>query len=317
MASQLALQTKVDEMPVAENIMDRTILLSLSLHRWGVTKKVSSSSVETDADKALINVSKRLVDCDAYTAIVKADNAFAASLRCLALPSMFRSGIYAVPVALLDRVDRMITRYQDERAVLVGEFCYQYQGAVNEAESRLGSLYDPSNYPNVEFVRSSFSLEYRYVSTSVPDKLRMVRADIFARETEKAKAEVESMASEVRNLLRASMRDLLAHAAERLMPGPDGKRKKFHDTLVSNIRDFLSTFRDRNITQDSELESIVAQVEVLTDGIEPDLLREDAGLRDEVQKAFAGFSESLGGMIVDRPTRKLRRMGSDAGAANE
>jgi hypothetical protein len=179
---------------------------------------------------------------------------------------------------------------------------------VAGAESLLGSLYDPQNYPEAEAVRARFSVDYKYVSTSVPEKLRQIRADIYAREGAKAQKEVESMTENIKSVLRESVRDMLAHAVDKLKPKADGTQQIFRDSLLGNVRDFLATFQARNIADDTELAGICEQIDGLLMGITPDSLRTDETLRDEVRGTFEGITATLDTMLVDRPARKLRRL---------
>jgi hypothetical protein len=318
-ASQAGLALSANGPDIEGNIMDRAVLLSISLHRLGISKKVKTQKkgdfiagaieVPVDVNKALIKGSKKILSSGAYDQIVKGDNAFISALRDLALPSLFRAGVYAVPLGLLDRVDRMVVKYLTvERPLLVQNFLAQYNDCLLDAELQLGSFFDPTNYLDLAAVDSRFWVDYKYVSTSVPEKLKRVRADIFEREEGRAKSEIESMTDEIKTVLRESVRDLLAHAAERLGEKADGSKKIFKDTMIGNIKAFLETFHDRNIAQDGELETICSEISTLLEGITPDRLRVNADLRDQVRASFQGITATLDGMLVDAPKRKMRVM---------
>ena len=286
------------------NILDRAVLLSLTISRFGISKKVNINEIEADADKALLKVSKRILDSPEYDAIVKADSAFRGLLGELALPSMFRAGVYAIPLGLLDRIDSKLERYIVQRKLLVAAFGRVCGEQLRATSERLRSLGD-ADLPEVDSILSKFQVEYRYVSTAPPAKLATIRADIFARESAKAHADVESMVDEVKRVLRGAMRDLCSHCADKLKAKPDGSSQIFRDSLVGNIRSFLDTFRERNIADDADLAGIVSEVEGLLSGVTPDSLRSDADLREAVQGAFAGFAQTLDTMLVDAPRRKI------------
>jgi hypothetical protein len=300
-----------------ENIMDRAVLLSLTIHRFGISKKVKSTEVQSDASPEMIRVSKKIFASKEYDAICKHDGKFTRLLSDLALPSLFRSGVYAVPLGLIDRVDREMIAYLDARVLLVDEFVRWYTreiwtkietGEACESERLLGSLFEQNNYLSPETVRARFGVDYRFVSTSLPEKLRQIRADIWARESARAHAEIDSFTESVKGVLRESMRDLLAHAVEKLKPTAEGKQQIFRDSLVGNVRQFLETFQARNIADDVELAAICQQVDGLLSGVTPDALRADGSLRDEVRSQFQGITTQLDSMIIERPGRKLRRV---------
>lgn len=289
-----------------DSILDRCVLLSLSIHKFGITKKVKSTEVQSDASPEMIKVSKRIIDSDAYDEISKRDGEFTRLLTELALPSMFRAGVYAIPLALLDRIDAEIHKFENDREPLIDKFIEMYESEMREAEILLGSLFDAQNYPAKENVRGSFYLDYKYVSTSVPEKLRQIRPDIFEREGEKARQEILSMRDNIMGVLRASVRDLISHAADKLAPKADGTQQIFRDSLIGNIRDFLETFEARNLAKDEELSEICQQVDGLLAGVTPDALRNDGELRQEIRQNFEAFTKTLDTMIVDRPKRRIR-----------
>lgn len=286
------------------NILDRAVLLSLTISKFGISKKVSVSEIEADADKALLKVSKRILDSPEYDAIGKTDSAFRSLLGDLALPSMFRAGVYAIPLGLLDRIDGELGQYIQRRRLLVAAFGRVAAEQLRATNERLRGLGDDET-PDVDKILRAFGVEYRYVSTAPPEKLRTIRADIFARESTKAHADVAAMVDEVKSVLRQAMRDLCGHCADKLQPKADGSSQIFRDSMVGNIRDFLTTFQARNIADDAELGAIVADVEGLLSGVTPEALRSDAALRDEVQGAFAGFKVALDAMLTDAPRRRI------------
>ena len=47
-----------------------------------------------------------------------------------------------------------------------------------------------------------------------------------------------------------------------------GNRKRFYDSTITNITDFLQSFQERNITNDTELAALVAKAQSVLVGIE-------------------------------------------------
>jgi hypothetical protein len=79
--------------------------------------------------------------------------------------------------------------------------------------------------------------------------------------------------SEIQQVLRQSMADLVAHMAERLKDGADGKPLKFKQSTVSNLVEFLSNFSFRNVTDDRQLQGLVGRARELLQGVAADDLR--------------------------------------------
>ena len=85
------------------------------------------------------------------------------------------------------------------------------------------------------------------------------------------------------------------HMADRLKEGPDGKPLRFKETTVSNLVEFLANFEFRNVTDDSELQALVAKARELLHGVNADDLRTTGDLRTKVQQGMAEIAAQLDG----------------------
>jgi hypothetical protein len=102
------------------------------------------------------------------------------------------------------------------------------------------------------------------------------------------------------------MAKLVQHMANRLKEGPDGKPLRFKETTVSNLIEFLANFEFRNVTDDGELQALVAQARQLLQGVSADDLRTTGGLRTQVQQGMAGIAAQLDTMLTRTGGRKFR-----------
>jgi hypothetical protein len=101
------------------------------------------------------------------------------------------------------------------------------------------------------------------------------------------------------------MAKLVQHMADRLKEGPDGKPLRFKETTVSNLVEFLTNFEFRNVTDDSELQVLVAQARELLHGVNAEDLRMTGDLRTKVQDGMADIAAQLDTMLT-RTGRKFR-----------
>jgi hypothetical protein len=100
---------------------------------------------------------------------------------------------------------------------------------------------------------------------------------------------------------------LVAHLTERLSAGPDGQRKVFRDSAVTNLTEFFQRFGQLNVRSNAQLDELVAQAQQVVQGLGPQQLREDQPLRQQVASQLAGVQSILDGLLVDRPRRSLVR----------
>ncbi len=84
------------------------------------------------------------------------------------------------------------------------------------------------------------------------------------------------------------------------------RRLTFKDTLIGNIREFLNTFRDRNITDDLEMQSICERAEQLLSGVDPQDLRDSDAKRDQIANQFIEIRAALDTMLVPRGSRVIQ-----------
>ena len=102
------------------------------------------------------------------------------------------------------------------------------------------------------------------------------------------------------------MAKLVQHMADRLKEGPDGKPLRFKETTVSNLVEFLTNFEFRNVTDDNELQSLVAQARELIQGVNADDLRTTGDMRTKVQQGMTELAGQLDTLLMRTGGRKFR-----------
>lgn len=287
------------------NIFDRAVSITVTFGGIGNSRKVSNSSVQVDADKDLISVSKKLLDSPELDAIRKLDGEIRKYRDKLCLPSMLKSGIYLLPIVLVPEVEEKLRDFRQRRFTLVQDFLASYSQRMEEAALRLREVFNPQDYRSSERVRAAFTFDWQYVTFSTPGKLKEISAAFFEQEQQKMVAKVAEATGEVRQVLRAAMQEMVSHMVERLTPGEDGKTKTFHKTSVENLMEFMRTFDARNITDDAQLKALVDQAGALLEGINPKALRDNDSLRAGVQSSLAEIKTALDTMIVEGGNRLI------------
>ncbi len=290
-------------MSEAKAVFEKAVGFVVESKRLGVRRKVSTADVGTDADKSMLYVSKAILESDELKRVQTLDNKLRKFLTSRCLPSFFKAGVWLLPVTLIEEVDAEFEKFRSDRAVLVDEFLSVYEQRCTEARQKLGSLFSESDYPPIEKVRGSFGLESHYIEFGTPENLKSIKADIFAREREKADQVWTNALEECRKLLRATMLEMVTHIQARLMSDDSGKKKSFHVSMFEKLDGFLTTFANRNIADDAELQGLVSDAQEAMVGVEPSLLRTDDAMRDAVRTKFGELKTKLDTMVVDRPSR--------------
>ncbi len=289
---------------VGQDLAQRTVCVKVRLGRLGNTRKVSNSQVEVDTDKSLIRVSKHLLDSQELRAVANFDGEIRRYLYDTCLP--FEAGIHLCPLALLEQMEPKLRDFAAERRELVAAFLGAYPRLCQDAAKRLRALYNPGDYPPVEYVAQQFTFLWQYISFGVPDQLREISTKIWQEEREKAAQVMAEAGHEIQQVLRSAMAELVKHMRDRLKDGPDGKPLRFKETTVSNLVEFLGTFDFRNVTDDEELKALVDRARAILGGVDAEALRTTADLRGRVQQEMADLATELDTIIVKKPGRKFR-----------
>src|SRR5438876_1578205 len=278
------------------DVAKKTVCIKVRLSTMGNTRKVSTAQIEADADKDLLRVSKQLVDSAELKAIARFDGEMRRFLYNICLP--FEIGIHLLPIAALETVEYRLRQFAEDRRQLVNAFLSAYPSLCQDAARRLRGLYNPADYPPVEDVAREFGFSWQYVSFGVPDQLKAISAEVWEQEREKAAQRMAEASAEIQTVLRESMAKLVQHMADRLKEAPDGKPLRFKETTVSNLIEFLTNFEFRNVTDDSELQALVAQVRELLQGVNADDLRSTGDMRTNVQTGMTELAAQLDTLLM-------------------
>lgn len=291
------------------NVYENSIALTLSVSRLGIRRKVDSNRIEVTGateqpDRDALAVSKELIDCPEYDAIVSYDNATRTQIMGLSVPAPFRRGIYLVPIVSVEWIEAILSNYRDVREEKVREFVAVYDAQIEAARGRLGELYNAGDYPDAGKVAASFSVRTSYLDLGVPGRLQQVNPDIFNAEKRKFEMELQNAAEEIRNGLRAAFAEIVDHMRDKLTTKPGGKKQIFRDSLLSNLTDFLDGFDARNIAQDDGLAALVDQARAIVAGKSPEMLRTPI-VAETVRASLEEVKTKIDGLLTSAPGRKF------------
>jgi hypothetical protein len=150
-------------------------------------------------------------------------------------------------------------------------------------------------------------VSWDFPSVEPPDYLRQLSPDLYRQECERVRSRFDEAVRLAEEAFVAELSKLVSHLAERLSGQEDGRPKIFRDSAVENLGEFFTRFRSLNVGSSDQLESLVAQAQRTVRGVEPQALRDNASLRQQVATQLAGVQSVLDGLMVDRPRRNILR----------
>jgi hypothetical protein len=307
----------------APNILENAICLSVTFRMPTNRRKVSTDYVKSDADQAMLHLAKNLLDSEELRGVQRVISETGQWLRQKCLPSPFKKGIYLISLNRVEEVNTKLTQVETvDFPEAVNNFFNVYPVRVAEARERLGTgdlgLFDPSEYPEEENLRPAFSMAFQYISMDVPGKLSNISKHFYEQQKEKIAARMETAAVKIEWTLYESMKEVLDHMVARLTPqiGKGGKAKAIpkNSPIVDRMKEFLKDFSENYALVKGasgengvaeKIETILGKANKILDGVDVERLRGDEALRDEVQKGFSQFKETLDSILVNKPVRAI------------
>lgn len=263
------------------SISSSAMLVELNISVWTGRKFDKQVSAEIDTQKQTTtragNYSKRLfADEPIFDAIQK----FAGNARTYhyhATMPWSDSGLRLLTTAMYFDYNKKISEMEMDFDQLVSNFTTQYQNLVAKAQTKLGALFDPSDYPDVNDVASKFRFSVKYAP--VPD-VGDWRVDVGNDAKQQLmESYVKYYSSNLEQAMREPwerMHEALTNMSNKL----SGEKKQiFRDTLVGNVVELCDLMDKFNVTGDPKMKQAKVKIENALLGITPDALREDDELR--------------------------------------
>ena len=284
----------------APTIASSAVLIDLSISCWTGRKldKRASNDVtaQNNAAKGVANVHKKLLgDCAELDAVQK----FAANARnahyAMTMP-WSDLGMRLCPTAQYvggttksggsrDGYERTMTALQTEFFRLTDAFLNAYDWEIQNAQLKLGALFNAEEYPSRDSLASKF--KFRFVAIPLPDAGDW-RLDIGNEAAAVMREQYDKFYGEQ---LTKAMNDVweraheaLSKMSERLDYSDDTTKKVFRDTLVTNVQEIVDLLGTMNVTNDPRMAEAHKRLEAAMQGITPEALREDTYLRASTKR---------------------------------
>ncbi len=217
-----------------------------------------------------------------------------------------------------DAVEPFAAQMADYRAELddaVANLDRHYGELKQAARERLGSLYNPADYPDT--LVGLFGVEWSFPSVEPPDYLVQLAPGLYEAERSRVSARFEEAVRLAEQAFAEEFARLVAHLTERISgAGEGGQPKVFRDSAVENLSAFFARFRELNVSSDAQLDALVAEAQRAIRGVSPAALRDGEALRRDVAARLGEVRTSLDAMLVDRPRRRILRQSAGPGGGS-
>lgn len=285
----------------APSISHSAMLTEVSLSAWVGRKKDKGASAELTSSKharaGAAAVNKTLLgDCKELKELLKFKQTVYQENYRRTMP-WSDSGLRLLPTAAYFEYHQRMTALQEQYYAMVETFLSAYEWEVSRAHESLGELFNPNEYPTVGSLRGKFRMAINYIP--LPDAGDW-RVDISQQGREVLEQHYQQFYQEQ---LKGAMNDVwdraykaLSRMSERLDYADEGTKKKFHDTLVTNVEEIIELLGVANITNDPTMEAARAQLKQALTGVTAADLRQNDTLRRYTKQSVDDVIANLPGL---------------------
>jgi hypothetical protein len=291
----------------------RTTMAAMRLSfTWFGTRKTLSTEQKAQAAESFgaegefLSAGKKLIDTrdPAFRAVTAVRSQATAYFKGVSLPYP-EPGIRLIRQPDIEQIDRRMQEFRQELESAVDRLDSRFDQLKAAARSRLGDLYNEADYPAT--LSGLFEVAWEFPSVEPPEYLQRLKPELYEQECQRVQAKFD----EAIRLAEAAFTDELAklvdHLAERLSGQDDGTPKVFRDSIITNLTEFFARFQKLNVRSNEQLDELVERASEIVQGVEPQQLRDNRTLRQQVSSQLSVVQSQLDEMLVDRPRRNILR----------
>ncbi len=279
---------------------------------WFGTRKALSTEQRTqiaegfEAETNSISAGKKLLNTKhhAFRAVTATRNQILSHWRDHSLPFP-EAGIRLIKQDRIDAFQAQMAAFRDDLTSAVENLDRHFHEMKEEARHRLGSLFNPGDYPTS--LEGLFAVSWDFPNVEPPDYLMQLRPELYEAERSRVAQQFDEAVRLAEAAFIEQFSEVVSHLCDRLTRGDDGEPKIFRDSAIHNINEFFERFRSLNVGSNARLDALVAQAQEAIRGTSPARLRSSTDTREKVAGKLAEVSHVLAGMMIDRPRRKILR----------
>lgn len=271
--------------------------LQISIYSGRKQDKRTQAEVTTakgaNSKKAASVYKSLFADCAELDAITKFQARARAEHYRLTLPWNDYGARLLPTKALLDYQQSM-GKYQAEFDRLVDAFLDKYDTLVAAAAFQLGTLFERDEYPLRDQVAKKFRMDTSFTPLPTSGDFRLdIENEVQQELVDKYEKKITEQIAAANQDSWTRLYEALKRLSDRLVVTEDGKKKVFHDTMVTGALELCELLTQMNVTNDQSLEKARRKLEEVLSGVTPKELREEDGTRittkqkvDEILAAF-------------------------------
>jgi hypothetical protein len=286
---------------------------------WFGTKKSLTAEQKAqaaepfDAQGQFLSAGKKLLDTkhNAFRAVTAIRTKITEYWRGLTLPFP-EAGVRLIKHDQVEGFDQQMADFKAELEDAVKNLDRCFGELKQAAAQRLGSLFNPADYP--ETLAGLFGVSWDYPNIEPPHYLIGVSPELYRQEQDRVRARFEDAVQLAEQAFLDEFAKVVAHLSERISgTNEDGTPKVFRDSAIDNLCNFFERFRSLNVRSNQQLDELVVEAQRAVRGVAAQDLRDSQSIRQEVVTQLAQVQNSLDAMLIDRPRRRILRNATAGG----
>jgi hypothetical protein len=288
---------------------------------WGTHKTLTNQQKEEvgiahSADSRLLTAGKKLIDTrhEAFRNLTSLRSRIIHYWKGVTLP-FTEPGIRLLRQSDVEVFVHALQGFREELHEAEQALNTAFEQIKQDARQRLGWLYDARDYP--DNIRGLFDVSWDFPTIEPPSYLLRISPENYQQEQERVARQFSQAVELAEQAFIAEFTKLVGHLAQRLQDDGSGERKVFRDTAVTNLLEFFERFRHLSIRSNDDLEKLVEQAQDLVRGVQPQALRSNASMRQQIAEQMGQVQNELESLLVDRPRRRILRMPQEGGSEHD
>lgn len=264
------------------SLQDSAMLVALNISTWSARKFDRVATHEVDRQHGANGAgrfNKLLIDKAALEPIEQIEGAARQHHYSMTLP-WGNQGERILPATLFMDYSHHMGNFKREFHARVRTFVTDYPDLMQQARSRLGTLYDPSDYPPAGEIAKRFGFETPVTPIPSADDFRVklndeyveaIKADVRERQAQQQLEAVKHVYGRVREVVG------------RIRETCSKEKPRIFDSMIENAKQLVDILPALNLTSDPELNRLASEMKALC--VHPDALRSSPSKRQDLAAA--------------------------------
>lgn len=269
-------------------LQDGAMLVTLSISAWSARKLDRRATHEVDQAHGASGAgryNKLLIDKSALEPIEQVEGAARQHHYLVTLPWGNRGERILTTALFMDYISSMDT-FKAEFNKRVEELVTAYPAHVQAARRRLGTLYDPQDYPLTIREKFSFNIEFNPVAGANDFRVKLSE-DHVARMRQEIEQRQRVLQEEAMQHLWGRVRETV----QRVYETCSKEKPRIFDSLTGDVATLADLLPALNLTNDSKLTAVATGLKQLA--VPAEVLRRQASKRSELAAHAASMLQVL------------------------